>query len=74
MHESESKPSSAFRPLRGSLIAAGIVIGGALMLAGSIYGVVLQPAGPDELGAVWPLYLGGIIAILLGWLSGDLRS
>ena len=55
------------------MITAAIVIGGSLMLAGSIYAVVLQPGGPEELGTVWPLYLGGIIAILLGWMNGDLQ-
>lgn len=74
MRESEDKPVTVSRPLRDFLIAAAITLGGMLMLGGSIYGVVLQPGGPDELGEIWPLYLGGVVAILLGWLSGDLHS
>jgi hypothetical protein len=73
MHESDSKPILTIHPAREAMITAAIVIGGSLMVAGSIYAVVLQPGGPEELGTVWPLYLGGIIAILLGWMNGDLQ-
>jgi hypothetical protein len=53
------------------MVTGGIVIGGLSMLAASFYGIVLQPGGPEELGMLWPLYLGGLVAILLGWISGD---
>jgi hypothetical protein len=73
MREIHSKGARPKQLLRGFMVTGAIVIGGLLMLAGSIYGVVLQPGGPEELGAVWPLYLGGVVAILLGWMNGDLQ-
>jgi hypothetical protein len=73
MRENQGKPAGTTRRVRDYLITAAIVIGGLLMLAGSIYGVVLHPGGPEELGAFWPLYLGGVVAILFGWMNGDLQ-
>ena len=73
MCEVHGKPASAMQRVRSSIATAAIVIGGLLMLAGSIHAVVLQPGGPDELGALWPLYLGGPVAILAGWANGDLQ-
>ena len=74
MREIHGKPARRLQRLRESMITGAIVIGGLLMLAGSIYGVVLQPGGPEDLRTVWPLYLGGIIAIALGWMNGDLQG
>jgi hypothetical protein len=73
MREIHSKGARPKQRLRGFMVTGAIVIGGLLMLAGSIYGVVLQSGGPEELGEVWPLYLGGVVAILLGWMNGDLQ-
>lgn len=73
MRQIHGKAARTIQRVRDSMITAAIVIGGLLMLAGSIYGVVLQPGGPEELGTVWPLYLGGIVAILVGWMNGDLQ-
>ena len=59
--------------VRDFMITAAIVLGGLLMLVGSVYAVVLQPSGSQALAAIWPFYLGGIVAILLGWINGDLQ-
>ena len=56
------------------VVTAAIVTGGLAMLAGSIYAVALRPGGPDDLGALWPFYAGGVMAVLLGWLNGDARA
>ena len=72
--KSTANPRAGSSGCEKSMITGAIVIGGLLMLAGSIYGVVLQPGGPEDLRTVWPLYLGGIIAIALGWMNGDLQG
>jgi hypothetical protein len=56
------------------IITARIVVGGLLMLVGGIYAVLLSQGGPEQPSAIWPLYLGGVVAIVLGWINGDLRS
>jgi hypothetical protein len=71
MHESNGR--LAARPVRDLVIKAAIILGGSLMVAGTVYGVVLQPGGPEDLGTLWPFYLGGVIAIALGWMNGDLQ-
>lgn len=63
-----------FRRLHQLAVSAAIWVGGALMLAGSIYGMVFDLVGAEALATLWPFYLGGIVAVALGWLSGDLRS
>ena len=73
MRDIHGKAARSIQRVRNSVTTAAIVIGGLLMLAGSIYGVVLQPGGPEELGPAWPLYLGGIVAILVGWMNGDMQ-
>ena len=60
--------------VRDFMITAAIVLGGLLMLVGSVYAVVLQPSSSEELAAIWPFYLGGIVAIFLGWINGDLQG
>jgi hypothetical protein len=51
-------------------VRAAIVLGSLLSLAGCIYGVTLRPGGPEEWAALWPFYLGGLVAVVLGWLDG----
>jgi hypothetical protein len=58
---------------RDYAVSAGIVVGGLLMVCGSIYGIALRPGGPEELETLWPFYLGGVIAILLGRVNGNWR-
>ena len=62
------------RGVRHFIVTAAIVVGGLLMLAGSIYGMVFNLVGAEALATLWPFYLGGIVAVLLGWLTGELRS
>lgn len=73
MCEGRGEGASQIHRLRTYAVTAGIVGGGVLMLAGSIYGVAVRPGGPEELGTLWPFYLGGVFAIVLGWLNGDWR-
>lgn len=63
----------AVQQLKERVIGAGIVVGGLLMIAGCILTMVWGLKGADALGAMWPFYLGGVVAVLLGWLNGELR-
>lgn len=71
MCERGGEATSHIQRVRDLAVTAGIVVGGLLMLAGCVYGIALGPGGPEEWAALWPFYLGGIVAIALGWLNGD---
>jgi hypothetical protein len=59
--------------VRELMVGVAIFIGALLMLAGAVSGTVLQLGGPEGLARLWPLYLGGVVAIMLGWMNGDWR-
>lgn len=68
--------SETLRPggrVRELVVGAAIFIGALLMLAGAVSGTLLRLGGPEGLATLWPLYLGGIVAILLGWMNGEWR-
>jgi hypothetical protein len=67
--EIQTKSDSTIERVRGRMITAAIVIGWLLLAAGIVYGIVL-PGGLEEMGTLWPFYLGGTIAILLGKMKG----
>ena len=65
-----SEPAGPLRWAREFAITAAIVIGGMLMLIGAA-GTTLDQGNPDAVAAWWPFYLGGIAALLLGWINDD---
>lgn len=73
MCETTSQPRTRVQRVRELMVGAAIVIGALLMLAGAVSGTVLRLGGPEGLATLWPLYLGGVVAILLGWINGEWR-
>jgi hypothetical protein len=73
MCETRDEPASPIQRVRELMVGAAIFIGALLMLAGAVSGAVLQLGGPEGLATLWPLYLGGVVAIVLGWVNGDWR-
>jgi hypothetical protein len=71
MHDTSGEPAGAIRRLREIMVTAAIVVGALLMLAGSVYATLLQVSGGEAVATLWPFYLGGVVAIVLGWLNGD---
>jgi hypothetical protein len=67
--EVQTESASMVQRVRGRMVTIAIVIGWLMMAAGIIYGMVL-PRGLEEMGTLWPFYLGGTIAILLGRMKG----
>jgi hypothetical protein len=57
--------------LRERLVTAAIAAGGMALLGACLYRVtVLDGWTADEaLAVLWPAYLAGALALLLGWLS-----
>ncbi len=73
MCEIQGEPANTVRRVREIALGAAIVIGALLMLTGTIYGAVSNLNGAEGLATLWPFYLGGVVAIVLGWVNGDWR-
>ena len=73
MCETTSEPLKPIQRVREFVVGAVICVGALLMLAGAVSGTVLRLGGPDGLATLWPLYLGGVVAILFGWMNGEWR-
>jgi hypothetical protein len=73
MCETRGQPLSPIQAVREIVVGAVIVIGALLLLAGAVSGAVLRLGGAEGLATLWPLYLGGVVAILLGWINGEWR-
>jgi hypothetical protein len=41
------------------------------MVAGSVLMVIWRLEGGEALGTLWPFYLGGIVALVLGWFNRE---
>jgi hypothetical protein len=73
MCETRGEPLKPIQRVRELVVGAVICVGSLLMLAGAVSGTVLRLGGPEGLATLWPLYLGGVVAILLGWMNGEWR-
>jgi hypothetical protein len=73
MCETRDEPLKPIQPVRELVVGAVICVGSLLMLAGAVSGTVLRLGGPEGLATLWPLYLGGVVAILFGWMNGEWR-
>jgi hypothetical protein len=66
-----SEPAGKLRRAAEYAITTAIVVGALLLLIGSIGAVLYGLDPPGTLATFWPFYLGGALALLLGWLNGD---
>jgi hypothetical protein len=66
-----SEPIGPLRRFQQRLTTLTIVAGGLLMVAGSVLMVIWRLEGGEALGTLWPFYLGGIVALVLGWLNHE---
>jgi hypothetical protein len=73
MCEIRSEPATPARRIRELAFDAAIIIGTLLMLTGTICATFFNLSGEDGLATLWPCYLGGVVAIVLGWVNGDWR-
>jgi len=73
MCETTGEPLKPIHRVRELVVGAVIFVGALLMLAGAVSGTVLRLGGPEGLATLWPLYLGGVVAILFGWMNGEWR-
>jgi len=71
MHNVSDQRARIVTRLREVGVSAAIVVGGLLMVAGSVHGVLRGPDDPETLAALWPFYLAGVVAIVVGWMNGD---
>jgi len=64
----------ALAAARQSLIDAAvsllIVTGSTLLIGGCAYRIFVRPdlTSPEAMGALWPFFLAGTVALVLGWL------
>lgn len=68
--------AAARQPLIDALVSLLIVTGGALLIGGCAYRIFLRPelTSPEAVGALWPFFLAGTIALLLGWLMDRIED
>ena len=52
-----------------AVVSILIVTGGTLLIGGCAYRIFVRPdlTSPEAMGALWPYFLAGTVALLLGW-------
>jgi hypothetical protein len=61
---------AARQSLIDAVVSLLIVTGGALLIGACAYRIFFRPdlTSPEAMGALWPYFLVGTVALLLGWL------
>jgi hypothetical protein len=62
--------------LIGAAVSLLIVTGGTLLMGGCAYRIFVRPdlSPQDAIGTLWPFFLAGTVALVLGWLMDRIEE